>query len=306
MPLTYHLNTHIKLNVTSLINKRIIIHKPKQIIMKFTTISNAKKQTGLSYLGSINSSAKIIKNRKVSNVNTYVLYLAPANQSGYNVCPYSTKECRLGCLATSGRAKMELNSTKRDNIIQNSRIIKTKLFFEHNEFFMQWLIAEIEAEKRKSEAKGIPFSARLNGTSDIQWEHYKVDNKNIFELFPDVQFYDYTKNYRRMFSTSLYKNYHLTYSYNGKNENECIEVLKNKMNIAIIFNVKNVEQFPTHWNGFEVINGDLTDYRPNDGEGVIVGLKWKNIANKDVNERIKNSKFVLQVVNVPRTECTAI
>jgi len=265
--------------------------------MKFTTISNAKKQTGLSYLGSINSSAKILKNRKVSNVNTYVLYLAPANQSGYNVCPYSTKECRLGCLATSGRARLEKNKVVKP--IENARIKKTKLFFEHNEFFMQWLIAEIEAEKKKKKKKGIPFSVRLNGTSDIQWEHYKVDNKNIFELFPDVQFYDYTKNYRRMFSTSLYKNYHLTYSYNGYNENECISVLKNKMNVAIIFNVKNVDQFPAQWNGFPVINGDLTDYRPLDGEGVIVGLKWKNIANKEANERIKNSKFVLQVVNVP-------
>lgn len=272
--------------------------------MEFTTISNAKKQTGLSYLGSINSSAKIEKSKKVSNVNTYVIYLAPANQSGYNVCPYATKECKLGCLATSGRARLEKN--KEVKTIQNARINKTKLFFEHTDFFMQWLIAEIEAEKNKSLKKGIPFSVRLNGTSDIQWEHYKVGNKNIFELFPEVQFYDYTKNYRRMFTTSLYKNYHLTYSYNGRNENECIEVLKNNMNIAIIFNVKDVKHFPTHWNGFEVINGDLTDYRPNDGNGVVVGLKWKNIANTDVNERIKNSKFVLQVVNVPKTECPAV
>ena len=265
--------------------------------MKFTTISNAKKQTGLSYLGSINSSAKILKNKKVSNVNTYILYLAPANQSGYNVCPYSTKECRLGCLATSGRAKMEYRAQK--SVIKDARIKKTKLFFEHNEFFMQWLIAEIAAEKRKSIAKGIPFSVRLNGTSDIQWEHYKIDNKNIFEIFPEVQFYDYTKNYRRMTTTSMYTNYHLTYSYNGRNEQKCIEVLKAKKNIAIIFNVKDVEQFPAQWNGFKVINGDLTDYRPLDGEGVVVGLKWKDIANKEVNEQIKNSNFVLQVVNVP-------
>ena len=33
---------------------------------------------------------------------------------------------------------------------------------------------------------------RLNGTTDIQWENIKIDY-NIFELFPEVQWYDYTK-----------------------------------------------------------------------------------------------------------------
>lgn len=265
--------------------------------MEFTTIKNAMKQTGLSYLGKINSSAKIIKNKKVSNNYTYILYLAPADLSGYNVCPYSTKECRLGCLNSSGRAKIEY-MTKKTKII-DSRIKKTKLFFEQREFFMRWLIAEIKAGQRKAQRDNYYFSVRLNGTSDINWEHHKIDGLNIFEHFPEVQFYDYTKNYRRMFSTSGIKNYHLTYSYNGYNVAECLNVLHNNMNIAVIFNMKKIGDLPTKWNDYEVINGDLTDYRLNDGHGVVVGLKWKDIGNKELNEQIKTSKFVEQVVNVP-------
>ncbi|MFO7968819.1 MAG: hypothetical protein R6U15_01760 [Candidatus Izemoplasmatales bacterium] len=262
--------------------------------MNFTTISNAMKVTGLSYLGSINSNAKMVKNKKVSNNYTYFLNLSPANTSGYNVCPYSTKECRLGCLATSGRAKVEIWTGK--NVIRNARIKKTKLFFEQNEFFMRWLIADIKAKQRKAKKDGYNFSVRLNGTSDIEWENHKIDGLNIFEHFPEVQFYDYTKNYNRMYSTSAIKNYQLTYSYNGNNENKCIDLLQNKKNVAIVFNIKDAKELPAEWNGFEVINGDLTDYRPSDGHGVVVGLKWKDMPDKSINERVKNSKFVLQVV----------
>ena len=86
--------------------------------MNFTTISKAKKETGLSYLGKINISAKLAKNGKVNHQYTYGIYLAPANTSGYNVCSHSTPECRLGCLATSGRAGMEIVAgIKSENIL---------------------------------------------------------------------------------------------------------------------------------------------------------------------------------------------
>ena len=51
--------------------------------LKFTTISSAKKQTGLSYLGSVASSSKIAKGLKYNEM-TYILYLAPASQSNHS------------------------------------------------------------------------------------------------------------------------------------------------------------------------------------------------------------------------------
>ena len=107
-------------------------------MLNFTTISQAKNQIGLSYLGTVNSSSKLMKNQKVNMQYTYAIYLAPANTSGYNVCSHSTNEYRLGCLATSGRQAIEIFSGI--DSIKNARIQKTKLYYEEPDFLLQGLI----------------------------------------------------------------------------------------------------------------------------------------------------------------------
>jgi len=259
--------------------------------MQFSTISKAKKETGLSYLGSMNSSSKIEKNQKIG-VNTYILYLLPANLSGYNVCPYASKECKEGCLATSGRNAMEIACGK--DRINKARLAKTKLFHEDQNFFMGWLIAEIKANKAKSEKQNMFFSVRLNGTSDIDWANVYYDGKNVFEHFPTVQFYDYTKNPNKF--KNIADNYHLTFSYTGININTTKEILKQGFNVVVVFNVKKIIDFPSKFLGYNVVSGDDTDYRPSDDKNVIVGLKWKKIADKEANERISTkSRFVVQL-----------
>jgi hypothetical protein len=52
------------------------------------------------------------------------------------------------------------------------------------------------------------------------------------------------------------------------------------------------------YKGYKVVDGDVTDYRPKDGKGVIVGLRWKQIANKKANEEISQSIFVVQANDV--------
>ena len=76
---------------------------------------------------------------------------------------------------------------------------------------------------------------RLNAYSDIKWEFIKVTYnnkiyKNIFELFSEYTFYDYTKISNRITP----KNYQLTYSYYGNNK-YFKDVLKTDQNIAIVF-----------------------------------------------------------------------
>ena len=260
--------------------------------MIFKNRSQAAKEVKVSYVGSINSSAKLVKNKKVSNNYTYIIYLAPWNESGYNVCINSTPECRRGCLSTSGRTKLEIRAGQ--NKIQKARATKTRLFFENQDYFMAWMVAEMKAYQEKAKRDGYDFSARLNGTSDIQWEKVLLNGQNIMEIFPDVQFYDYTKNPVRMIG-ELPDNYHLTFSYTGRNKSISRRILECGGNVAVIFNVKKGQPLPETWNGFPVIDGDLTDYRPNDGEGVVVGLRWKDIADKEANEEIRNSEFVVQV-----------
>ena len=193
--------------------------------MIFKNVSQAKKLTGLSYLGSVNSSSKIAKGLKY-NESTYILYLAPAKLSGYEVCPMRTDECTAACLNESGRNKIDIHK----NQINKARIKKTKLFFEDREFFMGWLIYEIGKEKANAERKGMRFSVRLNGTSDLDPTTFKLDNKNILEWFPDVNFYDYTKISKRFRLLEKYPNYDLTYSFSGYNMMDCITLLKEQAN----------------------------------------------------------------------------
>ena len=241
--------------------------------MIFKNVSQAKKLTGLSYLGSVNSSSKIAKGLKY-NESTYILYLAPAKLSGYEVCPMRTDECTAACLNESGRNKIDIHK----NQINKARIKKTKLFFEDREFFMGWLIYEIGKEKEKAERKGMRFSVRLNGTSDLDPTTFKLDNKNILEWFPDVNFYDYTKISKRFRLLEKYPNYDLTYSFSGYNMMDCITLLKEgKGRVAMVFEGK---QLPTKWSGYNVIDGDAYDMRYLDEENVIVGLKFKKVRNK--------------------------
>ena len=264
--------------------------------MKFVTKAAATVETGLSYLGSVNTNAKLKKNGKVSQQHTYGLYLAPASLSGYNVCSHSTPECRMGCLHASGHTAMEILSG--GNRIQNARIKKTQLLIEHPDFFMKWLVSEIETKRITAIKKGFGFSVRLNCTSDIDWVNIKLYGQNIFEIFPNVQFYDYTKNPNKFVNKP--KNYHLTFSYTGRNWSACKTVLERGFNIAMVFNVKNEKLIPAMYNGFNVVNGDLTDYRVNDAKGVIIGLKWKRIANKENEAKVLNSCFVVN------PECTNV
>jgi hypothetical protein len=241
--------------------------------MKFTTIGSAKKQTKLSYLGSVASSSKIAKGLKYNEM-TYILYLAPASQSGYNVCPMSTEECRTACLTESGHNRIDV----KKNNINKARIAKTKLFFEHRDFFMSWLVTEIEKAKYVAESKGYTFSVRINGTSDIDLTTFKLNGKNILELFNDVQFYDYTKVAKRFKMLDKYDNYDLTYSFSGHNMFQCLDLLnKNKGRVAMVFEGK---VLPQSFMGYKVIDGDAYDMRYMDEQGVIVGLKFKKVRNK--------------------------
>ena len=169
-------------------------------MLKFSSRTRAMKDTGLSYLGSVNSSSKIAKGAKYG-IDTYILYLAPADMSGFNVCPNASIECKEACLVNAGRVKMD-----RLNIINSARVKKTQLFYGNRAFFNSWLFAEIDVAREKAIAKGHKFAVRLNGTSDITPELFTVNGVSVLAAFPDVTFYDYTKIPNRYRLTEKYGN----------------------------------------------------------------------------------------------------
>ena len=135
---------------------------------------------------------KIQKGTKLGYLS-FILHLAPADLSGKEVCPKRTAGCTAACLNTAGRGGM-FKKGENTNMIQQARIRKTKEFFADRDAFMLQLAKDIQKGIRQAAKLGLTPVFRLNGTSDLSFEKYAVAGfKNIFEMFPTVQFYDYTK-----------------------------------------------------------------------------------------------------------------
>lgn len=218
---------------------------------------------------------KLLKGQKKGYLSS-VLHLAPADLSGKNTCPKATAGCKAACLNTAGRGGI-FKKGETTNVIQQARIRKTKMFFENRNQFMIELVKEIEVTIKKAEKQGLIPVFRLNGTSDIAWEKYSLPNgKNIFQNFPEVQFYDYTKILGR--KVSHIPNYHLTFSKADGNDMDARLAASNGMNVAVVFH-----NVPETYIGRTVINGDETDLRFLDPKGVVVGLKAKGKAKKDTS-----------------------
>jgi len=214
----------------------------------------------------IDTNAKTVKGEKLGYM-TGILYLAPADLSGYEVCAMRSAGCTKACLYTAGRGAF--------GNVQAARIAKTKMYFEEREKFMLLIAKEIAALIRKAEKANMIPVIRLNGTSDIPWERVPVgEYPNIMAMFPDVQFYDYTKRANRK---DLPANYHLTFSLAEDNDVNAEKALAFGLNVAVVFR----KELPSEYMGAPVVNGDETDLRFLDGRGVVVGLKAKGRAKKD-------------------------
>jgi hypothetical protein len=249
---------------------------------EYQNLTQARRVAGVSYLGSISMTVKHKKSIKYGEL-TYSLYLAPAKTSGYEVCPGRTAECSRFCLNESGMNTMTQN--KKGDVINRSRITKTRLFFEDREFFMNMMIAEINSGITKARKLGYEFSVRLNNTSDINPLDFNLHGKNILEIFPDIQFYDYTKVAERASLLNIYKNYNLTYSYTGLNWDICKGMINTGIGVAVVF-----KKVPATFMGYPVLDGDAYDMRYRDNLAAIVGLKYKRTRVK----LTADIKFVVQ------------
>jgi hypothetical protein len=232
---------------------------------------------------------KTIKGEKLGYI-TFILYMSPytANSKGVNVCSHASRGCADSCLVGSGNGGMFPK-------VMQGRIDKTEYFLRDRVGFFNQLKSEIEKAIKKHEGKAI-VTFRLNGTSDIAYERFRVfDGKNIFEIFPDIQFYDYTKNHTR-FEKALPSNYHLTFSRSETNHAKAIELLNKGKNVAIVF-----DKLPSTYEGFEVISGDEDDLTFLKPKGVILGLKYKFMTGRGGGEKNKLAFSSGFVINTAKT-----
>jgi hypothetical protein len=222
------------------------------------------------------NNTKIVKSIKLGYL-TAILHLAPHKLSGVNICPKASVGCALACLNTSGRGRFKFT--------QDSRLNKTRYFLKDRLKFLFQLDNEVKNFKKKAIKQGLKPAVRLNGTSDLIWERYPIkDGKNIMELNPDVQFYDYTKIKNRL-SDKLPSNYNLTFSKSESNDDDIKDLLTTAFNIAVVFK----DKLPKTYLGREVVDGDISDLRFLEPKGVIVGLATKGNAKTD------NTGFVVNV-----------
>lgn len=227
------------------------------------TIQNAKTQKGEA-LGFL----------------TGILYLAPSTESvpfgGGNLCPMASLGCKKACLFTAGRGRFQM--------VRDARIKKTLYFFSNRQAFLNDLRESIAFIERKAFRMGLKPCIRLNGTSDFPWE-----TTGIMQAFPNVQFYDYTAIPKRALAYvngDMPINYHLTFSRKESNNEIAMNVLKQGVSVAIVF-----DAVPSTYKGHTVINGDMHDLRFLDADNVIVGLKAKGKAKKDESGFVVKTKI---------------
>ena len=160
--------------------------------------------------------------------------------------------------------------------------------------FRDLLILEIKSKIVRAASNKMICAIRLNGTSDYPF----IQMWDFAKMFPNVQFYDYTKS-RYILNSYLRNhesNYHLTYSAssNPRSQELSTLALKHGMTVAVIVDdapstvlksdlatkVLGEENYRSlECNPFVIIDGDESDAgfldTDNDGSGALIWLKVK-------------------------------
>ena len=226
----------------------------------------------------VGTNAKTIKGDG-SEYLTAILYMTPykimIDGKSFNSCAMAKQaSCIDACLYTAGRGQM--------SNVQTARQRKAEWFYRDRDSFMKQLYEDIKKFQTYCHKRNIQPCVRLNGTTDIRWELIKIGAYNIFDWFPEVQFYDYTKIANR--KCKDIPNYHLTWSYSNANPEYAKlldKALEQGMNAAVVYRK---EYHKPKWQGYPVIDGDSDDLRFLDPKGGhIVALYAKGKAKKDTS-----------------------
>lgn len=200
----------------------------------------------------------------MSAVPAIGLSLAVASTSEeWNVCLWSTAGCRAACvLLTAGKGLFPS--------VQRARQVKTLFLAAEPQAFVTLLHAELVAFVA---ARG-PSDFRPNVASDLRWEHIAPA---LFSI-EGLRVYDYTKAPRAQREPG--ENYRLVFSVSEREHSvsEALEYLQSGGNAAVVFDTVKGHALPATYNGFPVLDADVSDSRVDDPAGHVVGLRAKGAA----------------------------
>jgi len=202
-------------------------------------------------------------------LKSFVMHLAPGKTSGFQVCASASPGCLEACLNMAGHGPIAP--------VQAGRIRRTLLLHNHPEIFGIMLYGMLHNLNRRKYQVAI----RLNGTSDVVWERKA---RWIFDMFPSLTFYDYTKHHGR-FRRKLPTNYHLTFSRSETNHEQAMDLLGRGVSVAMVFSKPIYQALVEHGSfyGSPVVDGAADDRRWLDPAGSVVALKELGPAKADTS-----------------------
>ena len=219
--------------------------------------------------------AKLDKSQNENTLNV-IQYLEPE----YNVTEHATERalelfgalvcpaagnCKKTCLTKTGRMKMT-------NAI-NARYKRTDYLFTEPDLYIMQLKGEIAGLLIQAQKQSKRLAVRLNGTSDLNF-------RIIYEAFPDVQFYEYTKRKDLILKNKDLNNVHYTFSHSELTKTSVLQrVTAAGVNVSVVF----ADKLPDTFKNIKVIDGDRHDRRYEDQRGIIVGLKFKGSRQDRIN-----------------------
>jgi hypothetical protein len=218
----------------------------------------------------LTSNTKIDKSVELSpEIEAVIMQMNP----GKGICK-NYKLCIAKCIAFTGYGKFKS--------VQAGRQKRKDLFLKNPEQFKKDLYRELCNLQKRAAKKNKQAACRLNGFTDIDFSKPEnhINGMPVFDLFQDIQFWDYTADSDKVYNNS-FQNYHLTFSYksDGKGQNnayDCLQILNNRVcNIAVIDTIPDYEKLmflkvKNH------INGDNTDFRWMDAGQAVIWLKEKS------------------------------
>lgn len=204
---------------------------------------------------------------------------------GFNMCENASPLCSIGCLNTAGRGKFPP--------IQYARLARTLVFIDNPDaaYTLNVHLLQNALKRHKNIVR------RLNVISDQPWELLMPDE--YWWRFANVQHYDYTADAKRaelwrdgftLDGKRFPANYHLTLSAKEHHGLEWIQGFTDiGVNVAVVCDIPPKQPKPATWYGLRAVDGDLSDERWLDPEGVVVLLSAKGDARK---QRVGWDQFV--------------